>query len=371
MTEQWRVIDVTGTTCAESMARMPVLCAEVAAGRSDEVLIIGSFGTTHFNVGWFDDIDEVIDLEACHREGVEVVRRMVFGGGTAFYDGDAAMIVSQIVRADRFPDLDTALDAWQPVVEDAVTRLGLTGARFAGSSDLRWGDDRKLGSFMANSVLGTVAIGGYMNIRHPDMRIYARCAKVPEEKFRDKLVKDHLAYIVTPEEIRGSAIPYAEGKAAFLAAVESVTGRGWYESRPTDDELAGTEDFVQLMASEEQLMRISSRRFVAEAGSDVTTGLAYHKANKLVRAGVALDAGGCIVSALLAGDMIMSPPDVMDRAAAALHHVDSRDVVAVRRALAGVLEAGDVTQADDHMGISVDDVAHAVELAVSDARRST
>lgn len=364
---RWRIIDVSGTTCAESMARMPVLCAEVAAGRSDEVLLIGCFGTTHFNVGWFDDIDEVIDLDAARREGVEVVRRMVFGGGTAFYDSDAAMIVSQIVREDTHADLDAALDAWQPVVEDAVARLGLEGAKFAGSSDLRWGADRKLGSFMANAVLGAVAIGGYMNIRRPDMEIYARCARVPEEKFRDKLVKDHLAYIVTPEEIRGSAVPYEEGKAAFLEALASRTGRGWYESEPTDAELAGTADFVELMSSEEQLTRISSRRFAEEAPPGTRVGLAYHKANKLIRAGVAIDSEGRVAAALLAGDMMMSPPDVMDRAAAALTGVPVDDTAAVRAAIACVLDGEDVTQADDHMGITVADVAHTVGLAVANA----
>ena len=57
---------------------------------------------------------------------------------------------------------------------------------------------------------------------------------------------------------------------------------------------------------------------VAAAPAGAHTGFANHKGRKLCRAGVAVDDAGTIVAAMMAGDMHVSPPDTMDRVAAAL-----------------------------------------------------
>ncbi len=356
-------MNVSGTSCAESMARMPVICDRVASGRSDDVLIVGTFGTTHFNVGWFDDIDEVVDIDACRREEVEVVRRPVYGGGTAYYDADAALAVAQVVPADRFTSLDAALGAWQPIVLDALDALGLGSVKFEGASDLRW-HGRKLGSFMANEVLGCATIGGYLNLRRPDLDLYARCSKVPRAKFADKTIDDPVDYIVTPEEIRGAAVLYPEVRQALTAAVCEHTGMAIYEAPADDEERAHTAAFAQIMSADETLHRISSARFGSTAPPGSRVGFAYVKARKLIRAGVALDADDTILTAFLAGDMFISPPDVIDRAAAALTGVAARDSAAIEAAIASVIDADDVVQADALLGISAADVASAVCAAV-------
>lgn len=362
----WRILDVSGSTCAENMGRMAVVCGSILSGAHDRVLVIGTFGTTHFNVGWFDDVDEVVDVDACRREGVELVRRPVYGGGTAFYDGDAVMFVAQLVRGDAFADLDAALDAWQPVVTDVLDRLGLGEAAFEGSSDVRW-RGRKLGSFMANAVLGCISIGGYLNLHRPDLGLYARCARVPAAKFADKDTDDPIHYIVTPEDVRGSAVPFADAKAAFRAALEAHTPYACREAPLTAEESAGTAALAEQMASEENLFRVSSVRFRAQAPPQSTLGFSFHKARKLIRVGVAVDADGVIVAAMIAGDMFVAPPEAMDDCAAALVGVSAADTDGVRAALARVLARDDVVQADEHLGIDADDLSTAVALAVADA----
>lgn len=362
----WRILDVSGSTCAENMGRMAVVCGSILSGAHDRVLVIGTFGTTHFNVGWFDDVDEVVDVDACRREGVELVRRPMYGGGTAFYDADAVMFVSQLVREDAFADLDATLDAWQPVVADVLGRLGLGEATFEGSSDVRW-RGRKLGSFMANAVLGCISIGGYLNLRRPDLDLYGRCARVPAAKFTDKAVDDPIRYIVTPEDVRGAPVAFADAKAAFTAALEAHTPYRCQEVTLSEDERAGTAALAAQMASEENLYRVSSVRFRESAPAGARVGFSFHKARKLIRVGVAVDAAGTIAAAMVAGDMFVSPPDAMDDAAAALVGVDALDAGAIRAALAAVLARPDVVQADAHLGIDAADLTTAVELAVADA----
>jgi hypothetical protein len=71
---------------------------------------------------------------------------------------------------------------------------------------------------------------------------------------------------------------------------------------------------------------------------------------------------------MVAGDMHASPPDVLDRVAAALVDADPDDLTELRARIAGVFEADDVHQADANMGVTTDDLLQAVSKAVVNAR---
>jgi hypothetical protein len=110
--------------------------------------------------------------------------------------------------------------------------------------------------------------------------------------------------------------------------------------------------------------RISSDRFRRDAPAGSRIALANHKGRKLVRAGVALDERDVIVDALMAGDLHVSPPDTLDRVAEALVGADGRDTDDIRRRIASIFEAEDVTQAEQVMGVTTDDLLTAVVKAV-------
>jgi len=87
----WRFVDAGAVTPFENVAIMPVLSRQVAeTGRP--VVMTSVWGQTHLNVGWFDDVDSTLDLDAAAERGVAVIRRPMFGGGTAFYDADCAVM---------------------------------------------------------------------------------------------------------------------------------------------------------------------------------------------------------------------------------------------------------------------------------------
>ena len=98
-------------------------------------------------------------------------------------------------------------------------------------------------------------------------------------------------------------------------------------------------------------------------------GAGNEKGRKLCRAVLAVDGGGRIAAAMLAGDMHVGPPDVLDRTAAALVGADSTDDGDLRRRIADVFEADDVHQADTIMGVTTDDILGAVRKAVFATQR--
>ena len=321
------------------------------------------WGQTHLNVGWFDDVDSTLDLDACERLGVAVIRRPVYGGGTAFYDAGCAVMWGFLLPKDRYGDLDQALARFQPVLLDTLAKIGLGEVQFEGSSDLRW-HGRKLGALTAQDVVACNSVGGFLNIAPPNLDLYLQVVRVPEEKFKDKVVKDMREYVCTAEEVAGREVTYEEFRDALLASLEAA-GIELEASELNDGERHGLDKIGTRVGSDEMVRRVSSERFTRAAPAGSVVGFGNHKGRKLCRAGVALDAGGVIVAALMAGDMHVSPPDTMDRVAAVLVGAPSADAGELRRRIASVFEGDDIHQADAAMGVTTDDLLAAVQQALT------
>ena len=73
---------------------------------------------------------------------------------------------------------------------------------------------------------------------------------------------------------------------------------------------------------------------------------------------------------MMAGDMHVSPPDTLDRVAAALAGAGASEDDELRRRIASVLEAPDVHQADTTTGVTADDLLAALRKAVENAKEA-
>jgi lipoate---protein ligase len=367
LSETWRYVDCGAVDAFENNAQMAVL-ARSTSDAGQPILQTSVWGATHLNVGWFDDVDSTLDLAACERLGIQVIRRPFAGGGTAFYDrGCAVMWGVMFPKPGDHDDLDTEIARFQPIVLGTLDRIGLGTVRFEGSADLRW-HGRKLGGMSAGDFGRVISVGGFLNIRPPDLDLYLRVVRVPDDKFKDKLVNDMREYVCTAEEVAEEPVPYEQFRDALLAATRDA-GVTLEQRHLTDVEEAALKKISNRIATDDSVRRVSSERFRAEhetAGRRV--GFGNHKGRKLCRAGVALDEGGEVVAAMMAGDMHVAPPDTLDRVAAALSGADAADEAEVRSRIAAVLEGADVHQADTTTGITTDDLLAAVCKAADDAR---
>ena len=369
MSETWRYVDCGAVDAFENNAQMAVL-ARSATDAAQPILQTSAWGATHLNVGWFDDVDSTLDVAACERLGIQVIRRPFAGGGTAFYDrGCAVMWGVMFPKPGDHGDLDAEIAAFQPIVLDALDSLGLGEVRFEGSADLRW-HGRKLGGLSAGDFGRVISVGGFLNIKPPDLDLYLRVVRVPDDKFKDKLVKDMRDYVCTATEVAGDAVSYEQFRDALIGAVQDA-GIGLDARSLTDVEHASLKKISNRIATDDSVRRVSSERFRADhekAGRRV--GFGNHKARKLCRAGVAIEGDGTIVAAMMAGDMHVSPPDTLDRVAAALAGARASDDGDLGRRIASVLEAPDVHQADTTTGVTTDDLLAALRKAVENAKEA-
>jgi lipoate-protein ligase A len=362
-------VDCGAVDAFENNAQMAVL-ARSATDAAQPILQTSVWGATHLNVGWFDDVDSTLDLSACERLGIQVIRRPFAGGGTAFYArGCAVMWGVMFPKPGEHDDLDAEIARFQPVVLDALDRIGLGEVQFEGSADLRW-RGRKLGGISAGDFGRVISVGGFLNIERPDLDLYLRVVRVPDDKFKDKLVKDMREYVCTAAEVAHRPVSYEEFRDALLWAT-AAAGVTLEAHELTDVEQAALKKISNRIATDDSVRRLSSDRFRGEyvqAGRAV--GFGNHKGRKLCRAGVALDDDGSVAAAMMAGDMHVSPPDTLDRVAAALVGADSSDDAGVRARIAFVLEGPDVHQADATTGVTTDDLLAAFRKAVDNAKEA-
>src|ERR1700728_4318493 len=134
----WRYLDLGAIDAFESNAQLPVVVRDVATtGRA--AVTTSVWGRTHLNVGWFDDVDETVDLEAAARKRAQELRPPFYGGGAAFFPerGAAtwAFLLPKAKDGETGESLDDRLARYQPVVLDFLARLGLSAVQFEGSSD--------------------------------------------------------------------------------------------------------------------------------------------------------------------------------------------------------------------------------------------
>lgn len=365
-TEQWRYVDLDRQGPSENAATMPVLLRSVA-DHKQPIAQTSVWGETHLNVGWFDDVDATLDLAKCTERGVSVIRRQMYGGGTAFYGAECACMWGFFLPRDdeRYADLDALVLRFQPILQSALDAIGLGEVHFEGSSDLRW-NGRKLGALTAQDLMVCHSVGGFLNLARPDLDLYLDVARIPDDKFKDKVVKDLREYVCTAEEVAGEPVSYEQFRDALLVALRAA-GIDLEQTGLTEGEQYGLGKISAKVGSDEAVRRISSDRFTADAPSGTRVGFGNEKGRKLCRAGVAIDADNVIVAAMLAGDMHVSPPDVLDRIASALVGAAADDTNDLRNRVASVFEADDVHQADATMGVTTDDLLTAVEKAIASA----
>lgn len=364
MDEPWRYLDLGRQDPYENASTMPVLVRSVME-TGQAVATTSAWGRTHLNVGWFDDVDATLDLARCRELGVEVIRRAAYGGGTAYYQEGCSVIWGFLLPKDRYPDLDGELRRFQAVVHDALIRVGLGEVAFEGSSDLRW-QGRKLGALTAQDVVGCNSIGAFLNVARPDLGTYLRVVRIPDDKFKDKVVKDMREYVATAEDILGHPVAYEDLRDALLASL-AAAGIEAVPGQLSAGERKGVARFSARVGSDEAIRRVSSERFRADPPPGTRVGFGNEKGRKLCRAGVAVDYHGIVAAAMVAGDMHVSPPDLIDRVAQALVGARALDQADLRGRIAGVFEAPDVHQADATLGVTTDDLLAAVLKAVAAA----
>ncbi|MGA1792462.1 MAG: biotin/lipoate A/B protein ligase family protein [Thermoplasmatota archaeon] len=135
--EKFRLLVDETATPSENMARDEALLRRVIAKESMPCIRFYQWRPAGLSLGRFQSIEKGVDLEACNRYGVEVVRRLT-GGEAVLHDDEITYSIIVPVTHPKF-DGKGVVDTYRTISRALVKGLQLTGVEstMAGSAPTR------------------------------------------------------------------------------------------------------------------------------------------------------------------------------------------------------------------------------------------
>jgi len=183
----------------------------VSEGKSPPTIRFYAWKPPAVSIGYFQGIEEEIDLPACSRMGVDYVRRIT-GGGAVYHDQE--LTYSFIAPESSKLVSDDILESYKTICGGIIHGLRILGveSEFAPLNDIVSGGKKISGNAQTrrmNCVLqhGTVLLG-------VDVDRMFSLLKVPSEKVRDKMIQNVKERVTSVNHSLGREVGFEEaGKA--------------------------------------------------------------------------------------------------------------------------------------------------------------
>lgn len=188
MIRPWRLLLHGARSAFDNMAIDEAILRCIVAGDSPNTLRFYTWEPSAVSVGYFQGLEQEVDLEACRREGVDVIRRLT-GGGAVFHDRHGEITYSLALKGDTPGIPQNVLESYGVLCRGLVLgleRLGLA-ASFAPINDILVNGRKISGNAQTRRFGGILQHGTVLCDVNPALMF--SLLKVPDAKMRDKLVQ--------------------------------------------------------------------------------------------------------------------------------------------------------------------------------------
>ncbi|MDR2629959.1 MAG: lipoate--protein ligase family protein [Spirochaetaceae bacterium] len=239
------------------------LLEAVSRGISPPVLRLYGWNPPAVSVGYFQGLKEEIDLDACKRYGVDVVRR-ISGGGAVFHQAE---LTYSIVMPLTHPLAGSTIHgSYETLCAGIIRGLDLLGvpSRFVPINDIIAGG-RKISGNAQTRRMGCLLQHGTVLLEN-DVALMFELLRVPSEKIKGKLIQDVKDRITSLTALLGRPVPFAEAEDALAEGFRQVlslefigtsqkSGREIPETPDAEEEKRAWELAVQKFSSPEWLFK--------------------------------------------------------------------------------------------------------------------
>ena len=208
-----------------------------------------SWDPSAVSIGYFQSIEEEVDLAEAERMGVDVVRRIT-GGGAVFHDRDGEVTYSIVLPYGHPAAGKSARESYRVLCGGIVEALKILGvdAEFAGINDVVVGGKKISGSAQTRKKRGVLQHGTLLYDLKPELMF--SLLRVPNEKIRDKMIKNIYERVTSLRHL-GLDVSRKEVEDAFAKGFSRVLGEKMEPSEPTKEEL----DMAERIAEEKYASR--------------------------------------------------------------------------------------------------------------------
>lgn len=188
MKQTWRLLLQNAASAADNMAIDEAILKHVTAGESTSTLRFYTWNPSAVSIGYFQGIEQEVDLALCEKNNVAVVRRLT-GGGAVYHDQKGEITYSISIK-DTYPGMPAkVLDSYQVLCAGLIqgfANLDIS-AEFKPINDIIVNDKKISGNAQTRRFGGILQHGTILC--RVDPRLMFSLLKVPNEKIRDKLIQ--------------------------------------------------------------------------------------------------------------------------------------------------------------------------------------
>ncbi len=236
--QKWRFIPPHAQNAYMNVALEDVCIDAVASGKSPPIIRFYNWEPSAVIIGYFQSLEQEVNLQACRSAGVDVVRRRT-GGGGIYQDAHGGLTYSVVAPESFFPR--EIIPSYQHVAEWMIAGLKHLNidAQFAPINDIQV-SGKKISGNAQTRRKGVTLIHGTLLFDVDPEKMFTYL-KVPDEKIKDKMIASVKERVIGIKNF--GVATREEGYAALKKGF--LHGKEFIESELTSDELNAAEELVE------------------------------------------------------------------------------------------------------------------------------
>jgi len=221
LVEEWRIIDLDVQDAYTNMAIDEAISRLRSQGKSPNTVRFYRWKPSAVSIGYFQNIEQEVDIEACKRLGIDIIRRMT--GGGAVYHSNKGELTYSIIVDQLHPKIPRDILEFYELICRAIVmameKLGIE-AKFKPINDIDVNGKKISGNAQTrrwNIVLqhGTILLD-------TDIKTMFTVLKVSEQKISDKLIKSVEERVTTIRRELGRRVTFKEVSLALKTSFPKV-----------------------------------------------------------------------------------------------------------------------------------------------------
>jgi lipoate-protein ligase A len=236
MENQWRVIGLSINDAYMNMAIDEAILRLRSIKKSPNTLRFYRWYPSAVSIGYFQSIEDEVDIEACKRMGVDIVRRIT-GGGAVYHDFEGEITYSLIVDEGNPKIPFDIIKSYGVICKGIIIGLKALGLNpeFKPINDIVI-NNKKISGNAQTRKSGVVLQHGTI-LLDSNLQTMFKVLKVSDEKIRDKMIKAAEERVTTIRKELNRKPSFEEVEKALRYGFEKALQVKFFEDNLTLEEL--------------------------------------------------------------------------------------------------------------------------------------
>ncbi|MFQ6123327.1 MAG: biotin/lipoate A/B protein ligase family protein [Candidatus Heimdallarchaeota archaeon] len=252
----WRLIDIRIEDCYHNMGLDEAILTTYAQerGEMEGTIRFYRWNPSAVSIGYFQAIEEVLDLKECKQQGIDYIRRIT-GGGAVFHDFLGELTYSLITPQTNKLIPRDILQSHELICKALIAGLKLLEIPATFSTSPPANQHQKNALCYARESINDLTVGGQKIsgnaqtrrkgvvlqhgtlLRQVDVEKMISVLQVSDETMRNKMVKSVRTQVCSIEEVLRRKITFPELRDALIEGFEKVLEIELISCDPTEGEI--------------------------------------------------------------------------------------------------------------------------------------